>query len=232
MKHQIKPFSTTTRLSLIIIGFLLLQFNVPVPRMFHCRWSADLTYNRPALNSLQNLDFLLASATRKANEALTELKRFSAKNLKITNDVKTFKIVKVESRKKVSKKLSWPVKGQISSGFGMRRHPVTTLRSFHNGIDIKARRGTKIVAPVDGKVLTACRAGLMGRMVKLRTSTGQHLYFGHMQKILCKKGDRVKKGQVLGTVGSSGRATGPHLHFSVKSSGKFINPTRLLSPLR
>jgi murein DD-endopeptidase MepM/ murein hydrolase activator NlpD len=69
-------------------------------------------------------------------------------------------------------------------------------------------------------------------MVKLRTSTGQHLYFGHMQKILCKKGDRVKKGQVLGTVGSSGRATGPHLHFSVKSSGKFINPTRLLSPLR
>jgi murein DD-endopeptidase MepM/ murein hydrolase activator NlpD len=142
---------------------------------------------------------------------------------------KTFKIVKVKSKRTASKYMDWPVNGQISSAFGMRRHPVTTLRSFHNGIDIKARRGTNIVAPAAGIVITAGRAGLLGRMVKIKTYSGKYLYFGHLQKISCKKGDKIKSGQVIGTVGASGRATGPHLHFSIKCSGKYLNPIKYLS---
>jgi murein DD-endopeptidase MepM/ murein hydrolase activator NlpD len=110
----------------------------------------------------------------------------------------------------------------------MRRHPVTTRRSFHNGIDIKAKRGTVIRAPEDGLVVSAGRAGLLGRMVKIKTAKGAYLYFGHMHRIKCKRGQKVSRGQVIGTVGSSGRATGPHLHFSVKLSGKYVNPMKYL----
>jgi murein DD-endopeptidase MepM/ murein hydrolase activator NlpD len=66
-------------------------------------------------------------------------------------------------------------------------------------------------------------------MVKIKTYSGKYLYFGHLQKISCKKGDKIKSGQVIGTVGASGRATGPHLHFSIKCSGKYLNPSKYLS---
>jgi murein DD-endopeptidase MepM/ murein hydrolase activator NlpD len=111
----------------------------------------------------------------------------------------------------------------------MRRHPVTKKRSFHNGIDIKAKKGTNIVCPTDGVVVSAGYAGLLGRLVKIRTADGKVLYFGHMHKIKCSKGQRVKRGSVIGTVGRSGRATGPHLHFSVRSSGQYMDPMKYLA---
>ncbi len=147
---------------------------------------------------------------------------------KSQKDGRSFRIVSINSKHSATKH-NWPVKGAISSGFGMRRHPVTRRNSFHNGIDIKARQGTSINSPAEGVVVSAGRAGLMGRMVKLRTRAGKILYFGHLHKIKCKKGDQIKRGQLLGTVGSSGRATGPHLHFSVVSAGRFINPLKYLS---
>jgi murein DD-endopeptidase MepM/ murein hydrolase activator NlpD len=205
-------FSTPIRLILIISALLMLQFNVPVARSYCSSFSADCTF-RPAS---PKLDFWQSFAEAQ----------------KQVETGKSFKIVKVESKKTVvsAQKFSWPVKGRISSGFGMRRHPVTYVRSFHNGIDIKAQRGTKIVAPVDGMVVSAGRAGLLGRMVKIKTRDGQFLYFGHLQKISCKKGQQVTRGQAIGTVGSSGRATGPHLHFSVKVNRKYANPLNYLAP--
>jgi len=142
---------------------------------------------------------------------------------------KTFKVVSVSSKKVMPASKTWPVRGSISSAFGMRRHPVTKKRSFHNGIDIRAKIGTSIVCPADGIVVSAGHAGLLGRLVKVRTGDGKTLYFGHMHKIKCVKGQRVKRGTIVGTVGRSGRATGPHLHFSVLSSGRYLDPTKYLS---
>ncbi len=141
-------------------------------------------------------------------------------------------IVKVESNKIVKQLPVWPVKGKISSPFGMRFHPIMKVNRFHNGIDIKAWYGTPIVAPVDGTVITAGYNGAFGRLVKLKTETGNKtLLFGHMQRIRCKVGQKVTKGQQIGTVGSSGRSTGPHLHFGVMDSQKkYINPMNFLNP--
>jgi murein DD-endopeptidase MepM/ murein hydrolase activator NlpD len=143
------------------------------------------------------------------------------------NEPKTYKIVSIATRKTDSK-ISWPVKGKISSGYGMRLHPVTRKRSFHNGIDIKAKRGTGVLAPMDGTVIAAGRAGLLGRLVKIQTKNGMIMYFAHLTRYKCRRGQRVKKGQLIGTVGSSGRATGPHLHFSVKQNSKYLNPLKIL----
>jgi murein DD-endopeptidase MepM/ murein hydrolase activator NlpD len=143
-----------------------------------------------------------------------------------------FAIVKVESTKVSEQAPVWPVKGTISSPFGMRFHPVVKANRFHNGIDIKAWYGTPIVAPVDGTVTTAGYNGAFGRLVKIKTETGHRtLLFGHMQRIKCKVGQKVTKGQLIGTVGSSGRSTGPHLHFGVMDANqKYINPVIFLNP--
>ncbi len=226
-------FSTPIRLILIISALLMLQFNVPVARSYCSSFSADCTFRpaSPKLDFWQDLQQVYAVTGKKLNRLAADWQSFADAQKQVETG-KSFKIVKVESKKTVvsAQKFSWPVKGRISSGFGMRRHPVTYVRSFHNGIDIKAQRGTKIVAPVDGMVVSAGRAGLLGRMVKIKTRDGQFLYFGHLQKISCKKGQQVTRGQAIGTVGSSGRATGPHLHFSVKVNRKYANPLNYLAP--
>lgn len=227
-----KHFSATIRLVLIVSALLMLQLNVPVARSFCSSFSADCTFSptEQKLHIWQDLQQIYAATDKKLGKLAADWQTFAAAQEK-TATGKSFKIVKIESKKAPAsaQKFTWPVKGRISSGFGMRRHPVTYVRSFHNGIDIKAQRGTKIVAPVDGIVVSAGRAGLLGRMVKIKTRDGKFLYFGHLQKISCKKGQKVSRGQTLGTVGSSGRATGPHLHFSIKENRKYTNPLNYLA---
>ena len=220
------------RFLLILTGLIMLNFNTPVQSNSDISLNADFTFiqqSGPGIFQLGRI--LVATVSAKASiyqsDLLSRLQK--AGLLKESDkDGRSFRIVSVSSRHAASKQ-NWPVKGAISSGFGMRRHPVTRRNSFHNGIDIKARQGTSINSPAEGVVVSAGRAGLMGRMVKVKTRTGKILYFGHLHKIKCKKGDQIKRGQLLGTVGSSGRATGPHLHFSVVSAGRFINPLKYLS---
>jgi len=141
---------------------------------------------------------------------------------------KVFRIVSVRNVSENNRFL-WPVRGGISSGYGMRRHPITRRASFHAGIDILAHSGTPVIAPVDGLVTSACRVGAMGRLVKMRSLSGLILYFGHLSAYRCAKGQRIRRGQVVGLVGSTGRTTGPHLHFSVARAGRYLNPLTLLS---
>lgn len=144
--------------------------------------------------------------------------------------VKTWKIVKVETKNQtVSNSIVWPVKGKITSKFGMRIHPVTGIKAFHSGIDIRAKSGTNILCPTDGTVIDSGWCGPLGRMVRLKTQTGHVLCFGHLKKIYCLTGQKLSRGQVLGTVGSTGRVTGPHLHFTVIYNGEYINPLKYLS---
>lgn len=221
-----RHLSTIGRIAICFAALLLLQLNVPTPQ--NC--AVSISFDLPAKPFESIIDW---TTTRVILASVQSGFSFAQKQLaKQEEGDRKFKIVKVESRKIDKNRFAgriWPVKGPVSSGFGMRRHPVTLKRSFHNGIDIKARRGTQIVAPEDGVVISAGHAGLLGRLVKIKTGKGKILYFGHMQKISCLKGQRIKRGGAIGTVGSSGRATGPHLHFTVVSSGKYLNPMHYLA---
>ncbi len=118
----------------------------------------------------------------------------------------------------------WPVKGFITDGFGYRIDPFTGKRAFHKGIDISARRGTPIIAPADGIVTKAGKTKGYGNSVVISHQNNITTRYGHLKDIFVKKGQRVKRGDVIGTVGNTGRSTGPHLHFEILVNGKPVNP--------
>lgn len=117
-----------------------------------------------------------------------------------------------------------PVKGWITSRFGRRQSPFTGRREFHRGLDIATRAGTRIIAPADGVVTYSARKGLMGNMLTIEHGFGMVTRYGHIQKFLKKKGERVKRGETIALVGNTGRSTGPHLHYEVRLNGVNVNP--------
>jgi murein DD-endopeptidase MepM/ murein hydrolase activator NlpD len=115
----------------------------------------------------------------------------------------------------------------INSGFGYRIHPTTGLRTFHGAVDLGGRRGDRIIAAAAGEVITADWDGALGQCVIVRHKYGYETTYGHLDTILVKKGQMVKKGDVVGTMGSTGNATGVHLHYAVSQNGQIINPLTL-----
>jgi murein DD-endopeptidase MepM/ murein hydrolase activator NlpD len=113
---------------------------------------------------------------------------------------------------------------KLSSGYGMRVHPVTGRLARHNGIDIPAPHGTPIYATADGVVGRAQRLGGYGLYVEVEHGNGIQTRFGHMSSFIVASGQRVKKGDILGYVGSTGRSTGNHLHYEVRIAGTPVNP--------
>ncbi len=118
----------------------------------------------------------------------------------------------------------WPVKGWLSSSFGYRRSPFTNRREFHAGIDVVARVGTPIFAPADGVVISTKRIGGFGKTVRIQHMQGIVTTFAHNSVNLVKVGQRVKRGDIIAKVGSTGRSTGPHLHYEVRINGVAVNP--------
>lgn len=141
----------------------------------------------------------------------------------------SYRIVSISQTNGRADLLSWPVYGSLSSGFGPRKHPVTRRYHFHAAVDIRAQVGTPVSAPCDGRIVAVHRAGAMGRMVKMVTPKGLVLSFGHLSGYRCYPGQSVRRGQILGLVGASGRATGPHLHFAVQRDGQYVNPLTFLA---
>jgi len=124
----------------------------------------------------------------------------------------------------------WPVLGRISSGFGdTRLSPSSGGTRPHRGMDISAPSGTMVVAPADGVVNFAGRESEYGRLICLDHGHGYSTMFGHLKDLLVKTGDKVRKGQTIGTVGMSGNSTGPHLHYEVRIHGNPVNPVRYLN---
>ena len=117
-----------------------------------------------------------------------------------------------------------PVPGAVTSNFGMRRHPILGYRRMHAGIDFKARYGTPIVAVSDGRVSSAGRSGGCGIAVRLEHGGGLSTRYCHMSRMAVASGMQVRRGQVIGYVGSSGLSTGPHLHYEMYRGGRVINP--------
>ncbi|MCG8567444.1 MAG: M23 family metallopeptidase [Desulfobacterales bacterium] len=121
-----------------------------------------------------------------------------------------------------------PVDGWITSRFGYRKSPFTGKRDFHSGLDIANRPGTKIVATADGKVTYAARKIFIGKLVVLDHGYGKQTKYGHLKKILVKPGQRIKRGDVIGLLGNTGRSTGPHLHYEVRINGAAVNPLKYI----
>jgi murein DD-endopeptidase MepM/ murein hydrolase activator NlpD len=121
-----------------------------------------------------------------------------------------------------------PVEGWFSHGFGWRKDPMTGERDFHRGIDIVAPANTEIRAPADGVVSRAGRFPQLGRSLDIAHGFGYVTRYAHMNKILVEPGDRVRRGDAIGLVGSTGRSTGPHLHYEVFRDGRRVNPWKYL----
>ena len=118
-----------------------------------------------------------------------------------------------------------PVPGPIGSRYGMRRHPILGYRRMHSGLDFRARSGTPIVAVTDGRVEFAGRNGGYGNYVRLRHTGDFGTGYAHMSRIAVRSGQSVRRGQVIGYVGSTGLSTGPHLHYETYRGSRKIDPS-------
>ena len=139
-----------------------------------------------------------------------------------------------ESGKSIIKTLmKTPINGaRLSSPFGMRKHPIDGFNKMHKGTDFAAPMGTPIMASGDGVVVKAGWCGGGGNCVKIKHNSVYQTIYAHMSKFAnrIKSGVRVKQGQIIGYVGSTGKSTGPHLHYEVIENGKKINSQTLKLP--
>ncbi|PZR57373.1 MAG: hypothetical protein DLM50_06155 [Candidatus Meridianibacter frigidus] len=125
---------------------------------------------------------------------------------------------------------SWPAAGQITSPFSMRKNPLGVGYDFHAGIDIAAEAGAPIRAVAKGRVIAAGQEGGYGNAVAVDQGNGVTSRHAHCSQLLTVVGPLVNAGDEIATVGSSGRSTGPHLHFEVRENGKAVDPQLFLNP--
>ncbi|MEE8540444.1 MAG: M23 family metallopeptidase [Desulfobacterales bacterium] len=119
-----------------------------------------------------------------------------------------------------------PTRGYTTSRFGWRKSPFTGLREFHKGLDIATRFKTSIVATAAGKITFVGRKGLLGKVLIIDHGYGMVTRYGHLHKALKKRGEKVKRGDVIALVGKTGRVTGSHVHYEVLLNGIQINPAK------
>lgn len=122
----------------------------------------------------------------------------------------------------------WPTHGWLSSSMGNRADPLTGERDFHPGLDISADKGDPVYATADGKVSSAAMAGNYGNLVIIDHGYGIETRYGHLSAFKVRDGQAVKRGDLLGLVGATGRTTGSHLHYEVRANGRILNPLQLL----
>lgn len=121
---------------------------------------------------------------------------------------------------------AWPAPSytRISSDYGNRMHPTLGVEKFHSGLDMAAPSGSPILAAADGEVVAASYSASMGNYIMINHGSGIFTIYMHASALYVSQGAKVKKGQNIAAVGSTGRSTGPHLHFSVRSGGNYVNP--------
>ena len=167
---------------------------------------------------------MIASATRRM-ESLTKRIYAESKSLDEVADLALRKKDMINSIPAVPPVTIDIVRRTMVSGFGMRMHPVSKVWRMHTGMDFSAKTGTPIYATGDGLVTFAgSDASGYGIHVKIDHGYGYQTLYGHMSKLLTKKGRRVKRGEIIGEIGSTGISTGPHLHYEVIYRGQKVNP--------
>ena len=173
-----------------------------------------IAYRRAATGERQAGQLLYAGVDR-AGKPRTQLMRWGS-------DGRFYEASGVGEQRKG---LLAPVPGAITSNFGMRRHPILGYNRMHAGMDFKARYGTPIVAVSDGRVSSAGRSGGCGLQVRLEHGGNLSTRYCHMSQMAVRAGMQVRRGQVIGYVGSTGLSTGPHLHYEMYRGGRVINPS-------
>ncbi len=166
---------------------------------------------------------LLAKTRANKNALLAMEKDLEIKEAEITRILESYRYGNAPGDK-----FLWPVIGRIQSGFGYRMHPLFGYRRFHSGIDIVAPSGTIIKAADGGDIIQAGYDGGYGYSVVIYHGGGFATWYAHLSRILVSVGQRVERGQVIGLVGSTGWATGSHLHFEVRINGAAQNPIQFL----
>lgn len=125
----------------------------------------------------------------------------------------------------------WAHLGKINNEYGFRRNPFGgRTYEFHGGMDIDGERGDTVIAPGNGTIIKAEWQGGYGNMIEIDHGNGLTTRYGHLSKIEVTLGDQIQRGQLIGLVGSTGRSTGPHLHYELRLNDKAINPRRFLPP--
>jgi murein DD-endopeptidase MepM/ murein hydrolase activator NlpD len=122
----------------------------------------------------------------------------------------------------------WPTHGWLSSSMGNRADPINGSKDFHPGLDISADKGDPVYSTADGKIVNASAAGNYGNLVIVDHGYGIETRYGHLSAFKVKVGQTVKRGDLVGLVGATGRATGSHLHYEVRANGRILNPLQLL----
>ncbi|CAM2065120.1 M23 family metallopeptidase [Sulfidibacter corallicola] len=121
-----------------------------------------------------------------------------------------------------------PARGWLSSGFSYRIDPYTKKRAWHNGLDVSCPLGTPVYAPADGKIAYKGYQGGYGNMLVISHGRGLETKYAHLDRFNVSKGQMVKRGDLIGFVGNTGRSTAPHLHYEVHRDGKAVNPRKFI----
>jgi murein DD-endopeptidase MepM/ murein hydrolase activator NlpD len=123
----------------------------------------------------------------------------------------------------------WPAHGWLTSTMGRRTDPMTGGADYHPGLDIAGDKGQAVYATADGVVTHAGRQGAYGNLITIDHGFGLETRYGHLSGFQVRQGDRVQRGDLIGRLGATGRATGTHLHYEVLANGRLLNPLRLLT---
>ena len=173
--------------------------------------------NEAEVLEVDNLDTQLASLSRRLKQRETELSILDQVLLGIYND-------------KGARPAGAPiVKGWMSSPFGERVDPISGKKAWHEGMDFAGAKGSEVVAVANGVVVFAGYRDGYGKMVEISHGKDMRTRYGHHEEVLVHAGQSVKRGDVIALMGSSGRSTGPHVHFEVLKEGRLVNPARYVS---
>jgi murein DD-endopeptidase MepM/ murein hydrolase activator NlpD len=170
---------------------------------------------------LENLD---ASDTGSLD--LRELKRQIKITMETSGDIKDY--LSKQRDIYLATPNGWPTDGHITSPYGWRVDPMTGGREFHGGVDIAAEPGEPVRATADGIVSFAGWSGNNGNLVVIEHGMGFQTFYAHNRKVIVKVGQKVKRGQIISYMGSTGRSTGPHVHYEIWHDGRSVNPAKYL----
>lgn len=179
----------------------------------------------PASPALEDMSFV-ETAAYKTELEVDRLLRLSRFELEKFDEVEQ-SLLGIRTRLSHTPSI-WPGRGWRSRGYGMKHDPFTGYKQMHRGIDIAGHTGTPIIATADGVVKSLTSSTGLGKLITINHGYGFKTRFGHLSKFKVKRGQKVKRGDVIGLMGSTGYSTGPHLHYEVLKNGKFANPMKYI----